>query len=522
MTVLFWDGTRWQDLQGGGPGQAVGERMSADLNDSGQIVLFEYRRDAVGNLQVPVVLWSAGNMRDLGLGSVSSAGAASINDHGHVCGTKETPVPGTYNPNYAAVFWNGTALTEIGTAGGHPYFCYGLNNLGHSVGNTFATSEAHAYTWTGAAFLPLGDLGGNWTAASALNDRDQAVGVASTATTGTHGFVWQAGVMRNLTDLVNWPEPGWKTASIGDINNAGQIAGSLYKGNSGSEGYRVVRLDPLAPTARLPLPPSSLNASVTDNVVGLSWTPPVRPGAYTYRIEAGSVDGWADLGSFTVGSTSVTIPGVPNGLYYVHVRTIEGLAISYADHAIPVRVGPLPPQPPQSLSATALGTTVSFTWSPPAGGHAPTGYLLDAGLAPGATSIGPVPVAGTSFSYSGVPAGTYYVRVRATNGAGTSGPSNEVTVVVQALPPDAPRNFAAIRAGNQVTLTWAPASTGGFAADYQLEAGSAATGTDFGTWTIPGLGVTATAPSGTYFVRVRGLNAAGIGPPSNEVVVTVP
>jgi hypothetical protein len=31
-----------------------------------------------------------------------------------------------------------------------------------------------------------------------------------------------------------------------------------------------------------------------------------------------------------------------------------------------------------------------------------------------------------------------------------------------------------------------------------------------------------TAPPGTYYLRVRGTNAFGVGQPSDEVVVTVP
>jgi hypothetical protein len=39
---------------------------------------------------------------------------------------------------------------------------------------------------------------------------------------------------------------------------------------------------------------------------------------------------------------------------------------------------------------------------------------------------------------------------------------------------------------------------------------------------VAGLGITVPAPSGTYFVRVRGVNAIGAGPLSNEITVVVP
>jgi hypothetical protein len=40
------------------------------------------------------------------------------------------------------------------------------------------------------------------------------------------------------------------------------------------------------------------------------------------------------------------------------------------------------------------------------------------------------PLTGTSVSYAGVPSGTYYLQLTASNDAGTSGPSPQVPVTV--------------------------------------------------------------------------------------------
>jgi hypothetical protein len=87
--------------------------------------------------------------------------------------------------------------------------------------------------------------------------------------------------------------------------------------------------------------------------------------------------------------------------------------------------------PPTALAATITGTTVALTWA--AGAPlAVTHYALEVGSGPGQNDI----LSGldlgllTSFGASGVPPGTYYVRVRAGNFSGLSTPSNEVVVTV--------------------------------------------------------------------------------------------
>lgn len=91
------------------------------------------------------------------------------------------------------------------------------------------------------------------------------------------------------------------------------------------------------------------------------------------------------------------------------------------------------PAAPAGLVHDISGATVTLAWQAglPAQG-VPTRYLLEAGSAPGLSDIFSGLDVGlqTSFAASGVPPGTYYVRVRAGNYSGLSAPSNEVAVVV--------------------------------------------------------------------------------------------
>jgi hypothetical protein len=60
-----------------------------------------------------------------------------------------------------------------------------------------------------------------------------------------------------------------------------------------------------------------------------------------------------------------------------------------------------------------------------------TGYVIEAGSAPGLSNLAVQPVASvTTVSFSGVPAGTYYVRIRAVNALGRSVASDELVIVV--------------------------------------------------------------------------------------------
>ena len=175
-----------------------------------------------------------------------------------------------------------------------------------------------------------------------------------------------------------------------------------------------------------------------------------------------------------------------------------------------------------NLAATVSRNAVSLTWQAPTAPASPvTGYQLDVGSAPGTTTstflLGNVVAFG-----AGAPDGVYFARVRAVTAAGPSAPSNEVQIVTgQAGPPLAPLAFAAVAVGTSVGVQWTENPLGPVIAGYQLEGGSAPGLANLGTVAFGATtrSFAANVPSGTYYLRVRAGNAAGLGPPSNEVVV---
>jgi glucose/arabinose dehydrogenase len=91
-------------------------------------------------------------------------------------------------------------------------------------------------------------------------------------------------------------------------------------------------------------------------------------------------------------------------------------------------------------------------------------------------------------------------------------------------PPAAPTNVSAIVAGRTVTVNWIPPASGPLPDGYQLEAGSSPGALNIGV-VRAGASQTsltfANVPVGTYYVRVRSLNAAGGSGASNEITIVV-
>ena len=88
------------------------------------------------------------------------------------------------------------------------------------------------------------------------------------------------------------------------------------------------------------------------------------------------------------------------------------------------------PSAPTNLTASVVGSTVTLTWTStsvePLFGH-----LVEAGSASQLSNLATVLIGpSTVFVASNVPAGTYFVRVRASNSGGPGSASNEVIIVV--------------------------------------------------------------------------------------------
>ncbi|MGE0360361.1 MAG: hypothetical protein AB7H93_04585 [Vicinamibacterales bacterium] len=268
-----------------------------------------------------------------------------------------------------------------------------------------------------------------------------------------------------------------------------------------------------------------LTGSAAGNVVSFAWTPaPVSAPISGWRLEASVASYGPLVASIDTLNTSLVVPGVPAGTYFVRVRPLSGTTAGPISNDVVVTVGgacTAAPSPPTGLAASAQGGTLTASWTAPVSGCAPTSYVIRGGSAPGTTDIGAVNVGLTTGLVVNLPPGIYYLTVVAMNGAAASAPSNEVAVTVGGCTvPGAPANFTAGSALDVVTLTWtAPA---GPVTRYRLEVGSAAGASNLAVVQWQGTALqTAGVARGTYYLRVRAENACGVGPGSAERVLTV-
>jgi hypothetical protein len=181
---------------------------------------------------------------------------------------------------------------------------------------------------------------------------------------------------------------------------------------------------------------------------------------------------------------------------------------------------PTPLGSPQRLTARVRQSSIAFAWLAPVTGAAATGYVLEAGLAPGQTTYR-VPVAQTSLRVTDVGRGRYYVRVRAVAGAVTGPASNEVVVTVGCTTaPASPAQLTTAANGPLVTFAWTDPD-GCSDTIYTLSVGTAPGAADLGRLDLSETSLSATLPPGVYYARVASRHAFGSSPAGPEVRLEV-
>jgi hypothetical protein len=246
-------------------------------------------------------------------------------------------------------------------------------------------------------------------------------------------YIIEVGTAAGLSDVGRFPVPPVFSAS-----------GSLPPGTYAVRirGINIAGEGPATPDVFLTFPGGSCSTPTAPQLgtilrngptVMAPWTAPPTGAAQGYRLVAGSTPGAADIGVLTVSpSSSYYQLAPPPGAYHVFIQALSSCGTSAPSNFIEFVEPPLAiPGPPRSLSGTTAPAAASLQWHPPVTGSRVTSYVLEAGSAPGAPTIF-VTLEGNSpgIGFTGVPAGTYFVRMKARNSAGTSTASNEIVLTV--------------------------------------------------------------------------------------------
>lgn len=247
--------------------------------------------------------------------------------------------------------------------------------------------------------------------------------------------------------------------------------------------------------------------------------PDFEPRNYEYSIDGGAT--WVER-----VPASATSPLVIQGLtdlvpYAIRVRTVNVAGPGEASPAVTAIAGPGSDAPSGLIVARVVGSRVTFKWIPPAVGALPTSYVIEGGVAPGQTLASIPSDSPASTLTVELPTGVFYARVRAVALSRTSGPSNEVRLVVNVPePPSAPVNLLGLVDGSAIALSWTNTFDGGAPTGVSLVVSGAVDAL------LP-LGLAesfqlASVPPGTYTLQVVAVNGAGSSAPSNPVTLTFP
>ncbi len=182
-----------------------------------------------------------------------------------------------------------------------------------------------------------------------------------------------------------------------------------------------------------PGPPTNFGASVAGNTVTFNVTVP--SGATGMLLAAGVNPGQLAAVIPVPVAPQFVLPNVPPGTYFTRMVAVGPGGTSSPSNEVQLTVSSSACTTPSmpSVQAQANGSTVQISWSAVPGAAAYQVLIsYSAGGAPAYTQT--LGAGQLSVAYPGVPAGTYYARVRVANACGAQATSADATFVVAGTP----------------------------------------------------------------------------------------
>jgi predicted phage tail protein len=344
-----------------------------------------------------------------------------------------------------------------------------------------------------------------------------SITVPATSATGNYPVSWAAVTDATSYDLEEDANASFTTATTvytganTQFDVSGKVSGTFYYRVRavGVAGAGPWMTDTTGCTIVPPDPPSSLTLPTqSTGVFPVDWT--ASSGATTYDLEEDLSPGFTNPVQVYSGANLSFNAVQSAGTWYYRVRAVNAAGASGWTTGLNGCVI-IPPGAPTPLTVPATSATGAYavTWGSSPGA---THYELQESLSSAFTGARTLcNGANLNFMVMGRTNGTYYYRVRASNGAGSSPWTVDATgCTVNLMPPADPASLtvpSASSTGNYV-VSWTPVPG---AWTYELEEALSPSFT-LATQVYAGVGTSTSLAgrvNGTYYYRVRGLNAAG-------------
>ena len=267
----------------------------------------------------------------------------------------------------------------------------------------------------------------------------------------------------------------------------------------------------LTPVPVVPEPTDLYVKAMVGNTVTLAWTPGFGQQPVTNHLIEGGILGRTEvLAQLPTGSPGGTFTFIaPTGAFFVRVRAASGTTLGRPSDDMPLCVNAVcPALTPVNLLGMVNGSDIALAWRNPLESGVPARITLHVS---GSLTAGfDLPGTAESFTYRGVPDGTYDLRLVACTVAGCSAPSEPITLSFPETcsgRPNAPAKFMASKSGHTITVDWELPEDGPAPTSYRLDV----TGSFVGTLLTTGRRLSGTVGPGSYDISVAGTNACGTG-----------
>ena len=325
----------------------------------------------------------------------------------------------------------------------------------------------------------------------------QTSGISATSYGSTIGSGSGTPTAYNITGLT--PNTIYNIGIVANYPAGFYYTGNSFAGSSFASNTLYVLTVPSAPTLAF------VSATIDSATVTITTTGTGHITGYNLTTVPPTLVGGSGPGN------AYSIAGLsPNTIYNLSIASINSAGTSSAG-ALTVTTVPTPPT--DVIGTVVSDTNIDVAFTPPTGNGSISQYRVtsspDAIVSTGTSS--PITVTGLAANTP------YTFTVTATNGGGTSAPSDPSSPVTTNLVPNPPTNLAVVsKTGSSVTVSFTPAQ--GTVVGYIASTSSGSQGTSTGSpITINGLG-----GPGTYIISIVTVNYNGTSVPSNSITESTP